>query len=568
MAGALVLLYLLSKRAVDRRFVHLMREAKFGFVDTERAAFLIRDESATRCLGWPWKHEFKRRSRKRGIDSIAVIPRISPASDPEFAYLLEGIAEAVTEHLARTPALRVLARSTAFRSQAGTLGLDALRRDLRVSAIATIGLTVDAPKLAVSVELISTERRETLMTRQYNGSIDAPHKLADDAARDLLSVARPARKRRTTTRKTDPQAYHLFLKARFQWNKRSPDGIKQAIDFYQRAIEIDPAFASAYVGLADAYNLLGFLGVMPPRLVYPKAKAAAKRAIELDTTSGEAYTSLGYATGQYDWNFAGAVRLHDEAIKRSPRDANAHHWRGLTGCMPAGQFDEALASVREAEALDPLTPIMSVGVGSVLYFARRYEDARQLLEHIREIEPKFMAVYRWLGLAYEQPGRYEEALAAMKALHELAPSSVSAAFIARCYAVSGQRDAAIKLAGETMKHAGRGYVSTLVPLMTAMGLGDRERAIESLNTAIEDRASWLFLANVDPRFDRMREWMGTELQQLIADHAIQTWSLRPLHDGRNHPRTLTHYPVQSELGRRDGCCLLRDATLLQKMTRQ
>jgi tetratricopeptide (TPR) repeat protein len=417
-----------------------------------------------------------------------------------------------------------LARSTAFRFQEGELDLQALRRDLKLSSIATVGMTVQGQRLEMTIQLTSTEKGELLLTRQYSGTIDAPHTLAEQAGRDLLAVIHPAsaRKRRASTTRTaaDPQAYLLLLKARFQWNKRTPEGFKQSIELYQHAIEIDPTFAAAYVGLADAYNFLGFFAMMPPRLVYPKAKAAAKRAIELDPSAGEAYASLGYTAGQHDWNFHEAIRLNGEAIQRNPSYAWAYQWRGLAGYMPDGQMEEALKSVRQAEELDPLSRIMNTAVGSVLLFARRYEEAREVLEHIREIEPKFMAVHAWLGLTYEQLGRYDEALASMMTSHSLAPGQITAAGLCHCYAVAGRGDEALKLLDETMQRSDRSYVTPYVPLMTYIGLGDEQRALESLKAAIEERSTWLYLARVDPRFDRLRDWMGSGLETLLNEHVL------------------------------------------------
>ncbi len=465
------------------------------------------------------------RPRKRLFDSIAVIPRVISKADPELAYLLEGIAEDMIEQLSRTSRLRVLARSTAFHFEEGALDLGALRRTLNLSSIATVSMTVEDQQIEVTVQLIRTDSGQPLLSRQYRSSIETPYRIAEEAARDLLAVARPAsaRKRRASHAPTlDPQAYHAFLKARFQWNKRTPEGLKQAIDLYERAIEIDPTFAAPYVGLADAYNLLGFFLVMPARLVFARAKAAAKRAIELDPAAGEAYASLGYAAGIYDWNFPEAIRLAGEAIQRNPNYGWAYQWRGLTGYLPLGQFEEALTDMRRAEELDPLAPIMSVGAGCVLFFARRYEEARQVLERSRELYPKVGCVHGWLALPYEQLGRYDDALASTTTCHNLEPSSVGIAALCHCYAVAGRRDEALELLAQTMQRSDRSYVSAYVPLMAYIGLGDKDRALESLQAAVEERSSWLCLAKVDPRFDRVREWMGPgALENLLNAHVLQ-----------------------------------------------
>ena len=465
------------------------------------------------------------RPRKRAFDSIAIIPRVISKTDPELIYLLEGIAEGVIDQLSRTPRLRVLARSTAFHFEEAALDLQALRRTLNLSSIATISMTVEGQQIEVTIQLMRTDNGESLLSRKYSSSIDSPYRIAEEAARDLLAIVRPAssRKRRSSRAPTiDPQAYHTFLKARFQWNKRTPEGLKQAIDLYERAIETDPTFAAPYAGLADAYNFLGFFLVMPARMVFARAKAAAKRAIELDPAAGEAYASLGFGTGMYDWNFPEAIRLMDEAIQRNPNYGWAYQWRGLMGHMPLGQFEEAVADMRLAEELDPLAPIMSVGAGVALSFARRYEESRRILERSRELYPKVGCTHGWLGFAYEQLGRYDDALAAMTACHNLEPSSLSISWLCHCYAAAGRRDEALKLLAQTMEQSDRAYISPYVSLMAYIGLGDKDRALESLHAAVEERSSWLYAAKVDPRFDRVREWMGSGLEKLLDENILQS----------------------------------------------
>lgn len=462
------------------------------------------------------------RRRKRVPDSVAVIPRISSRADPELAYLLEGIAEAIIQELSHDTRLRVLSRSTAFRFQEGDFNLQALRRDLNVALIATVKITAHVESIDVDIQLVETANGESILARQYSGAFEESSRIAEHAARDVLAAIRPAstRKRRVATRKTpDAHAYQLFLKGRFQWNKRSPEGVKQAIDLYQQVNEIDPTFAPAYVGLADAYNMLGFLSVMPPRLVFPKAKAAAQRAIELDPAGGEAYASLGFTAGLYEWNFRESVRLHGEAIQRNPSYAMAYHWRALTGFLPQGQFDEALRSVRQAEELDPLAPIMNTAVGVMLLFSRRYEEAREVLEHIREIEPKFAPVHWYLAITYEQLHRYDDALTSVKTVQGLSVGSLGLALLGHCYAVAGHKDEALKVLADAKQLAERSYVSAYVPLLIQLGLADDERALESLKAAVEERMPWLALAPIDPRFDRLHA--SVDLENLINSNALR-----------------------------------------------
>ena len=464
------------------------------------------------------------RSRKRSFDSIAVIPRVASKDDPELIYLLEGIAEGMIGQLSSSPRLRVLARSTAFHFAQGELDLQALRRTLNISSIAMVSMTVERQQIEATVQLIRTDSGESLLSRQYSTTIDTPYRIAEEAGRDVLAIVRPvsSRKRRAPRTPTrDPQAYHAFLKARFQWNKRTPEGFKQAIELYERAIEIDPAFAAPYAGLADAYNMLGFFLVMPGRLVFARAKAAAKRAIELDPAAGDAYASSGFAAGMYDWNFPEAIRLSGEAIQRNPNYGWAYQWRGLTGYTPLGRFDEALKDMHTAEDLDPLAPIMSVGPGVVLFFARRYEESRKALERSRELYPKAGCVHAWLALPYELVGRYDDAIESWTAFHNLEPSNASIAGLCHCYGAAGRREDALDLLARTMQQSDRSYVSPFVPLMAYIGLGDKDRALETLKTAVDERASWLFLAKVDPRFDRVREWMGSGLEKLLNENVLQ-----------------------------------------------
>ncbi len=312
------------------------------------------------------------------------------------------------------------------------------------------------------------------------------------------------RKRRKKTPATDPAALKLYLRGRTQWNKRRPDCIRQAIALFQEAVEIDPLHAGAYAGLADSYMMLGFLQVIPPRDVIPKAKASAMRAIEIDPTLAEPHASLGYLAGMFDWDWPTAQRELMEAMRLNPSYPWAPHWYGILAA--ARSHEEALKHLTRAHELDPLSPIIHTAIGIAHHLHREYGPALRLYMQVLDTETSFAPVHYYLGLTYEQMKDYPSAIRNLMLAAEMSNrGGLFLGALGHCYGVCGSSELARAILVEMEKLSRERYVSPYNIMLVHLGLGETDLAIEWLERALEDRTAWLWSTPVEPRFDRLRD---------------------------------------------------------------
>ena len=327
-----------------------------------------------------------------------------------------------------------------------------------------------------------------------------------------------ARKRRKKVPATDPAATKLYLRARTQWNKRHPEALRQAIALFQEAVEIDPMHASSYAGLADSYMMLGFLQVISPRDIIPKAKAAALRAIELDPNLAEPHASLGYLTGFFEWDWPTSQRELHEAMRLNPGYPWAPHWYGLLAA--ASSPEESLRYVTRAHELDPLSPIIHTAIGITHHWNRDYEKALRLYTQVLDTESSFAPAHYYIGLTYEQLGDYASAT------HNLARSAEIAnrvglflGALGHCYARNGELTLARNILQELEDRARERYVSPYNIMLVHVGLGETELALSWLERALEDRTAGLWHAPVEPRFDSIRD--DQRFRELLKRYGLQ-----------------------------------------------
>ena len=306
-----------------------------------------------------------------------------------------------------------------------------------------------------------------------------------------------------TRRATDNvDAYHSYLKGRYCWNKRTDQDVKKAIEYFKKAIDADPTYALPYVGLADAYIVLGSFGIatLAPKEAFPKARQAAERALEIDDTLAEAHAALAYCLGNYDWNWTLCEREFKRALELNPGYATAHHWYGFTYLSAMGRLDEAIAEVKKANELDPLAMPVSSNIGLLLYIARCYDEALEQFHENLEIERSFVYTHWEMALTYEQFGRFDEAIAAFqKAIALSGTSTLPRALLARTYALSGKKSEATTLLNELTET--QSYVSPYRIAAIHDALGDKDRAFKWLEHAYDGRDGWLIWLGVDPVFD-------------------------------------------------------------------
>jgi len=304
----------------------------------------------------------------------------------------------------------------------------------------------------------------------------------------------------------NPEAYELYLKGRFFWNKRTAADLRKAIEYFNQAISKDPGYALAYAGLADSYVILSVFGAASPQDSVPQARVAAKRALELDDTLAEAHASSGRILGPFDFEFDRSITEFERAIQLNPNYAMAHHWLSWGPLTALAQFDRAIAEGKRAVELDPLSLINNADLGGNVYFnSRRYDEAIAQLRKTMEIDPRFYIAHYYLGQAFQLKGQLTEAIAEYQKAVELNDDPEALAYLGQAYARTGQRDEAQKILARLTEEAKSRYVSGYSMALMFMGLGDKEQAIDALERAYREGAgNDLFTIKVDPMLDDLR----------------------------------------------------------------
>ena len=452
----------------------------------------------------------KRRRSRKTIDSLAILPLTNVSADPDTEYFSDGITESIINNLSQLPKLRVMARSTVFRYKNRDVDPQEVGQELGVRAVMTGRVLHLDDNLVIKTELVDANDGAHLWGEQYNRKLTDIFSVQQEISREISEKLRfkltGEEQQRLTRRSTEnPQAYQFYLKGRYCWNKRTPEGFKKAIDHFEEAIEIDPAYAAAYAGLADSYNMLGTYSALAPREAFPRAKAAAIHALEIDDTLADAHTSLAYVKNSYDWDWAGAESEYKRAIELNPSYATAHYWYAITHLASMGRLNEAKSELTQARELDPLSLIIGTNLGWISYFARQYDRAIEQYEKTIELDSNFSVAYYKLGQAYERKGMSEAAIEQYRkalALSTGSPGIMSA--LGHACAKAGQQDEARRILDELNEMAKQRYVSPYFMAEVQRGLGRLDQAFEWLDKAVADRSDWLVWLGVEPAFDEFR----------------------------------------------------------------
>ncbi len=447
--------------------------------------------------------------RAGAIESIAVLPLVNASGDANADYLSDGISESLINNLTQVPKLRVLARSTVFRYKGKEVDPQKVGRELGVRAVLTGRVQQRGDNLVIQADLIDVDNGSELWGEQYNRSISDLLAVQQDIAREIttklrLKLSGEEEKQLTRRDAANTEAYHLYLKGRFYWNKRTEESLKQGLEYFNQAIAKDPNYALAYVGLADSYTVLGDAEFIAPGEAFPKAKAAAMKALEIDDKLGEAHASLGLSL-MSDWDWPGVEREYKRAIEVNPSYASVHQWYGIY-LSNKGQFDEALAEMKRAQELEPLSLNINNNLAYQFSFKRQYDEAIQQFRKTLELDPNFARAHTGLGRVYVQEGRFEEAIAELQKAVSLSgqPEPVLKAVLGHTYAISGKRDEARKVLDEMVELSKRRYVSAYAIAMVYAGLGEKEQAFASLEKAYGERAGRLQYLRADREWDSLR----------------------------------------------------------------
>lgn len=451
----------------------------------------------------------RRRSRKT-IDSLAVLPLVNASNDAEMEYFSDGITESIINNLSQLPKLRVVPRSTVFRYKGREVDPQSIGRELNVRAVMLGRVYQHGDSLVIKTELIDVEQESQLWGEQYRRKMTDIFELEEEISREISGKLRlrlsGEEKKRLVKRYTEnTEAYQLYLKGRYYTNKRTEDWIKKGIEHFQQAIDTDPNYALAYAGLADAYAFLASsTGGMPPQDTYPKAKAAALKALLIDDALAEAHTSLGFFYLMYDWNFAEAEREFKRAIKLNPGYANAHDGYGFV-LKATARNEEAIRASRQAKKLDPLSLFTNVSLGWAYYFAREYERAVEQGRKALQLEPRFDFAYWIVGVALAQLGLMDESINAFNQAVLLTGGGLTfEAHLGYAYALSGKREEARQVLSDLEEIAKEKYVSAYYFAIIYLGLGEHEETFRWLERAAEERSGFLAFIQVEPMFDPLR----------------------------------------------------------------
>jgi len=455
--------------------------------------------------------------------SIAVLPFDNLSGDPQNAYFSEGVQDEILTRLAKIAELKVISRTSTQRFKSAPNDLRQIAQQLGVENILEGSVQKANDQVRVNVQLINALTDAHLWADTYDRKLTDIFAVETEIAKTVADVLQAkltgSEQHVIAARPTaNSEAHQLYLKGRFFWNKRTGDDLKKSIDYFQQAIAADPNYALAYAGVADAYVFLPGYTAGSPQDCYPKAKAAAKKALELDDTLAEAHTTLAIALLLYDFDFAQAIREFQHAIELNPNYATAHQQYGNIGLIDLGRFDDAIAEGNRAAELDPLSLVINADVGANYYYARRYDEAIAQLRKTLEMDPGYYYAYITLGEALEMKGAGDTAIAEYQKARALNDDPSVLGLLAHAYAASGTKTEALKILDQLKALSKQRYVAAYSFTLVYLGLGDKEEALHWLEQSYQDRAGGdIEGIRVDPFLDSLR---GDPRFEALAEKVI------------------------------------------------
>ena len=475
--------------------VNEIRHHKRGLLTTLAAIVLIVAASVAFFKG-----------REHAIESIAILPFIIQNDDSNASINAEALSDAITENiinnLSQLSGLNVKPRLAVLKYKGREVDPQEVGRDLQVHSVLSGRIRKRNDILDISVTLVDTRENRNLWGDTYSRKISdlllIQQEIASNVTNNLRLKLSGQEKRRL-------EAQQLYLKSRNAWSKRTPSDIRDGANLLEQAIKIDPTYAAAYAGLADSYNMLVNYSVLPAEEAFPKAKEAAEKALDLDEDLAEAHAARAFIYFMYDWNWAEAGREYRRAIDLKPEYTPARQWYASL-LAATGQTTEALAEAKRASDLDPFSPIIVSHPSWISYLSRDAEGTAVEARRALKLDPGFYPARRYLALAYDLQGKYNEALAEFQNAITISRGSVlSKAEVGHAYAKAGKRAEALRMIDELQHSTSERRVSPFHFALIYAGLGENDRAIEFLNKAVDERAERLVWLKVDPRFDGLRK---------------------------------------------------------------
>jgi len=455
-------------------------------------------------LGW-----YLLSGRSRGIDSIAVLPFVNVAADPNTEYLSDGIAESLTNTLSQLPGLRVKSRSSAFRYKGKEVDIPKAGKELGVRALVTGRVTRRGDDLLISAELVDTQQNDQIWGEQYSRKLADVQAVQAEIAKEIseklrLRLSGEQKQRLGKAQTTSSEAYQLYLQGRYHWNKRTEEGFKKSIEYFNQAIAKDPGYALAYAGLADSYWLIGDRGFAAPKDVVPQAKAAAARALELDAGLAEPHATLGAIKNKYERDWAGAETEFKRAIELDPNCATAHLWYAYYLAW-LGRHAEAAQTIKRAQEADPLSLAIQTTPGHLFRYMRQYEKAAEQFLKAVNLDPNFASAHFGLGYVLLEQGRFQAAIEEFQKGEAIPDNAVGYnLWLGNSYARAGKKAEARRRVEELKELRRRRYIDAAAIGWIYAGLGDKDQAFAWFDRALEERSPNLVDLKVEPAWDPLR----------------------------------------------------------------
>jgi TolB-like protein/DNA-binding winged helix-turn-helix (wHTH) protein/Tfp pilus assembly protein PilF len=452
---------------------------------------------------------FYRATPARSIRSLAVLPLENLSREESQDYFSDGMTDELITELGQMSGIRVISRTSMMTYKGARKSIPQIAHELNVDAVVEGTVLRSGNQVRITAQLIQADADKHLWAGSYEGDLSNSLTLQNEVARAIAAQIRAKLNPREdvalkSAKAVNPAAYEAYLKGRYFWNKRTGDGLTKAIRYFNTAIDADPNYAQAYAGLADSYALAGDwqYGLLAPREAYPKAKAAATEAIALDNSLGEAHISLAFCLDGFDWEWESGGREFTQGIELSPGYATGHHWYGWH-LAALGRHGEAVAELKKAESLDPLSLIIGADLAEELLIAHHYDEAVEQSRKTLNMDPLFALAHRVLGQVFVQQQRYNEGIAEFQKAIELSPNSTaSTSSLAYGYAVSGRRDQAVKILNDLKNRSHDASSNAPEIAVVYVGLGEKDQAMAWLEKAYAERLNPGVL--IRPFFDPLR----------------------------------------------------------------
>jgi TolB-like protein/Tfp pilus assembly protein PilF len=522
----------LGKRADGQLYIETVRKIGYRFVPKVRE---IKEESSLKLVRHGQETAVvttgeSKASASRAFNSLAVLPFINESGDPDSEYLSDGLTESIINSFSRLEGVRVLGRNTVFRYKTKSANPQNIGEELGVRSLLTGRILRMGDQVIIRAEVTDVKEGWQIWGEQYHRKLSdilaIQEEIAEEISKKLRLRLTADEERRLTTRYTDnPTAYHFYLRGRYHWNKYANKGLSAAIEYFRKAIEEDPIYALAYVGLSDSYYRLSHLH-SPASEAMPRARLAAERALEIDETLAEAHAALGSVLMFYYWDWAAAGRECSRAVELNPGCAIARQRLGLYFNL-TGNFPAALREYEAALDLDPLSPTLSSSMGFEFLLMGNYEQAIQQAKRSLEIDPTFPPTYYLLGWVHKRRGDLSKSLDTFERLTILDDSPLYAAALGHAYGLNGNQTKALTILEQLEKRSKYQYVSSYCRALVYMGMNENDLAFQWLEKAFEERSEMIPFLKVgadcdalrsDPRFHHLLRRCGLETESLLTSH--------------------------------------------------